>query len=326
MRVGRSSIFYNSVITNEPALKRVFTIYIMKQLWIACFAFFITSGVLAQDFEAQFNSAFQKQDTAKQRNVLVQWEQDAPEDPELFTSYFNYYFRLAKKEVMTLSGEQPGTAYLTLEDSTGKTAGYMGSNTHYHAEIMSKAFMKIDKGIELYPNRLDMRFGKIHVLGEVEDWTGFTEAIVKTLHYSIQNANQWTWTHGEKRAGGETFFLSALQDYQLTLYNKNDDALLQNMRTIAQQVLEYYPNHVESLSNLSVTYLLTGDYDKGIEALVKAEAINPDDGVVLSNIAQAYKLKGDTPKAKVYYMKMLQLEDPQAVAFAKQQLEQLNEE
>lgn len=97
-----------------------------------------------------------------------------------------------------------------------------------------------------------------------------------------------------------------------------------NMRTIAQEVLKYYPNHVESLSNLSITYLLTKDYDKGLEALLKAETIKPKDGIVLSNIAQAYKLKGDIQNARSYYEKMLLLEDPQAVAFAKQQMSQLN--
>ena len=47
------------------------------------------------------------------------------------------------------------------------------------------------------------------------------------------------------------------------------------MRKIANKVLEIYPNHIESLSNLSITYLLTGEYDKGIEPLLQAEKINP---------------------------------------------------
>ncbi len=288
-------------------------------------ALFVATCIWGQDFEEQFNAAFQEQDTTQQRAVLMEWEREEPQNPELFTSYFNFYFRLAQQEVMTLTKEQPNGEYLTLEDSTGKTTGYMVSNMSYQMDTLVKGFEKIDQGIALHPNRLDMRFGKIHVLGLVESWPALTEEIVKAIQYSAQNHNQWTWTHGEKRDEGENFFLSALQDYQLTLYNTNDDALLMNMRTIAQEVLKYYPNHVESLSNLSITYLLTKDYDKGLEALLKAESIKPGDGIVLSNIAQAYKLKGDISNARRYYAKMLELEDPQAVAFAKQQISLLNE-
>lgn len=55
----------------------------------------------------------------------------------------------------------------------------------------------------------------------------------------------------------------------------------------------------------------------------KAEEIDPQDGVVLSNIAHGYNLKGDMYNAIRYYEKMLNLEDPGAVEFAKQQIEAL---
>lgn len=56
---------------------------------------------------------------------------------------------------------------------------------------------------------------------------------------------------------------------------------------------------------------------------MKAEEIDPQDGVVLSNIAHGYNLKGDMYNAIRYYEKMLNLEDPGAVEFAKQQIEAL---
>jgi len=88
------------------------------------------------------------------------------------------------------------------------------------------------------------------------------------------------------------FFLS-IQSYQLRLYNTGNDDLLENMREIANEVLKHYPNHIPSLSNISISYLLTGKFDKAIETLLKAEKINPKDFIVLSNIAHGYNLKGD---------------------------------
>src|SRR5690606_13506908 len=148
----------------------------------------------------------------------------------------------------------------------------------------------------------------------------FTTEIIKTIAYSANNNNDWTWTNHKPYDGGEKEFLLDIQNYQLQLYNTGNDDLLVNMREIANKVLEYYPNHIESLSNLSITYLLTGEYDKGLEPLLRAEKMNPNDFIVLGNIAQAYKLKGDKKKAIEYYEKTVEYGDERAKDYANQQI------
>lgn len=110
-------------------------------------ALFVATCIWGQDFEEQFNAAFQEQDTTQQRAVLMEWEREEPQNPELFTSYFNFYFRLAQQEVMTVTKEQPTGEYLTLEDSTGTTAGYMASNMSYQLDTLAKGFEKIDQAL-----------------------------------------------------------------------------------------------------------------------------------------------------------------------------------
>jgi tetratricopeptide (TPR) repeat protein len=276
-----------------------------------------------QDFKGQFDQLFQQGDTIKLVELLSKWEKRDGENPELFTSYFNFYFIKSRQEVLYMSTERPKGDGFSLVDSLGEIAGYLGDEIIYNREILQKGFDKIDEGIKLYPNRLDMRFGKIYTLGLIEDWESFTKEIVEAVKYSEKNNNEWTWTYNEKRDDGKDFFLSSIQDYQLTLYETENDDLFANMRTIANEILKIYPDHIVSLSNISITYLLTGEYDRGIEALLKAEKIDPKDGVVLSNIAHGFKLKGDLDNSVKYYEKMLNLDDPEAVEFARYQLEQL---
>jgi tetratricopeptide (TPR) repeat protein len=95
------------------------------------------------------------------------------------------------------------------------------------------------------------------------------------------------------------------------------------MREISEQILKYYPNHVESLSNISVSYLLTGEYEKALIPLLKAEKIDPKDAIVLSNIAQAYKLKEDKENAIKYYKKTIEFGDERIKEFAEQQIKLL---
>jgi tetratricopeptide (TPR) repeat protein len=295
----------------------------MKKI-VSILAFLILTNLcFGQDYKTQFDQLCQEGDTIKQIELLLKWESEDPKNAELFTSYFNYYFLKSRQEFVSMATNQPQGESLQLKDSTGQVKGFLGSEIVYNPKILQKGLDKIDEGIKMYPNRLDMRFGKIYALGQAEEWEKFTNEIVKTIQYSKINNNEWTWTFNEKRENGKEFFLGSIQDYQLNLYETENDDLLKNMRTIAEEILIIYPDHIESLSNISITYLLTDEYDKGIEALLKAEKIDPNDGVVLSNIAHGYKLKGDIENSIKYYEKMLTLDDQRAVEFAKQQIEAL---
>jgi tetratricopeptide (TPR) repeat protein len=295
----------------------------MKRILGILIAILISQIGSSQDYPSEFQKYCQTNDTLNQLKVLTEWKNSYPKDAELYTSYFNYHFMKSKQEVIAISTDKTNGESLVLKDSLNQTAGVLGSKIHFDKAELDKGLKKIDEGIKIYPNRLDMRFGKIYALGEVSDWENFTSEIKKTIQYSAKNDINWTWTNNEKYDGGEKEFLLDIQTYQLQLYNTGNDKLLRNMREIANTVLEFYPNHIESLSNLSITYLLTGEYDKGIEALLRAEKINPKDYIVLSNIAQGYKLKGDKKKAIEYYEKTIEFGDERAKEYAKQQIIEL---
>jgi hypothetical protein len=295
----------------------------MKHLFSLIIFTAFTTLAWAQNFKSDFDKYAQEGDTTKQMELLKKWEAQDPQNPELFTSYFNYYFVKSRQEMLSMTTEKPKGVSLSFEDSTGETAGYIGSSIYFHPDTLQKGLDKIDEGIKLFPNRLDMRFGKIYVFAQTEDWNNYTNEIVKTIQYSSKNNNEWTWTYNEKRENGKDFFLSSMQDYQRNLYNTGNDDLLANMRIIAKEILKYYPNHIESLSNLSITYLLIGEYDKGLEPLLTAEKLAPMDAIVLANIAQGYKLKGDKEMAIKYYKKVVQYGNESSIEFASQQIEEL---
>lgn len=294
-------------------MKKIFTVSVLL----------IFNLSIAQNFQQEFGDAFRAKDTLKQIKILNSWEKSSPKDPELFTSFYNYYFSIAKKEVISITKQQPNGESFALSDSSNQTAGYLGSTVYYDADHLQNAFFKIDKGISLYPNRLDMRFGKIYALGKIENWEEFTSEIINTVKHSKVNHNKWFWTNNQEKQDGKDFMLSSIQSYQLQLYNTEDDALLTNMQRIAMAILAIYPDNIESMSNLSITYYLTNEYDKGIDILLKAEKLNPKDYVVLSNIAHGYNLKGNKEKAIEYYEKTMLYGNENTKAFAKEKLENL---
>ena len=249
----------------------------MKRLLKLTFVALMPITLLGQNFQEKFQECLKSNDTTCQLSILQQWEKESPDNPEIFTSYFNYHFMKARKEVMALSTECPKGDALEVRDSSENIAAYLGSNIYYDLSEVKKGIDKINIGIQKYPNRLDMRFGKIYVLGQLKNWDKFTDEIILAVNFSAENNNKWTWTNDKKQEDGIDFFLASIQDYQVQLYNLGNDSSLLNMRKIANPVLTHYPEHIKSLSNLSISYLLLDEVDKGLEPLLKAEKIAPKD-------------------------------------------------
>jgi tetratricopeptide (TPR) repeat protein len=286
----------------------------------------IYNQATGQTFKKQFNDLVSKKDTVGQQEFLEKWEKTDSNDPELYVAYFNYFVNKSRSEIITLGQNPKGKDVLQImnQDTTKKEpVGFIYGDTHYNPDFLSKGFNWINKGIEKHPNRLDMRFGKIYMFGQIEDYENFTKEIIKTVDYSAINENKWTWADSKPLDNPKDFMLSSIQDYQIQLYNTENDDLLDNMKRIAETVLKYYPDHIESLSNLSIVFMLQNQYDKALESLLKAEKLNPKDYIVLSNIAQAYKLKGDKKNAIKYYELTVKYGDKQAIQYAKEQIKEL---
>lgn len=297
----------------------------MNKIHLILLILIIGTNVFSQNYFENFKKYQADGDTLKQKELLKHWEQEKPNDSELFTCLFNYYFQKSRNEVLFITRGTPpkGLEYLELRDSSNQVSGFISNKIDYEKSNLRLAFESIDNGIQLYPNRLDMRFGKIYALGQIKDWRSFTNEIIKTVHYSSKNNNDWTWTFNENKKDGKDFFLGSLQDYQMQLYNTMDNELLKNMRKIAQVILKHYPSHIESLSNLSITYLIEKQYNQALTLLQKAEEITPKDYIVLNNIAYCYREMNNKELAIKYYKKVIMNGDKRAIEQAKNEIEKL---
>lgn len=168
-----------------------------------------------------------------------------------------------------------------------------------------------------------MRFGEAFMYGQISDFDNFTKVIIETIRYSEVNKNQWTWSEGKPVEDGKNFMFSAVQDYQIQLYNTGNDSLLTNMEQIAKAVLSIYPNNIENLSNLSVVYMLRQEFSNALTVLHKAEKLDPGDAVVLNNLAFAYKNLGNKENAIKYYEMVVKYGDEEAQKQASAEIQQL---
>jgi tetratricopeptide (TPR) repeat protein len=284
---------------------------------------FLSLSCLGQNYWTKFQELSVKKDTAGQLNLLREWESKDHNEPEFYAAYFNYYVRKSKDETVGIERQAADKNSFELKDSTGKVAGYINDKVGYNQIILRKGFTYLDKGISMFPNRLDLRFGKVFMLGQIGNYQAFTDEIIKTLDYSKINKNAWLWSENKVKPNAETFMLESIQGYVVQLYNTNNDDLLENMKQISENVLKYYPDNVVSLSDLSIVFMIRKEYDKAIQVLLKAERLAPGDAIVLNNIAEAYKRKGDNANAVAYYEKVLKYGDEEAKQSARNAIDQL---
>ncbi|RZJ71120.1 tetratricopeptide repeat protein [Flavobacterium sp.] len=283
----------------------------MRQVLFSVLFFGFGICLHAQDFRTQFNDFLKAKDTVSQKKVLAEWEKSKKGDVELYVAKFNYYFSNSKMEVLQFGNNPQGKEAFAVQDSTGKTVSYLyqGDNLGYNTTKVNLAKKTIDEAISNFPNRLDLRFGKIYMLGQLGDWKPFTDDIKKTIVHSDKIRNKWLWTDNKPLDDAQNFMLGSIQGYFNQLYETENDALLVNMQEISETVVKYYPNDVMNLSNLGALKLMKEDFDGALPLFLKAEKIAPDDTVVMNNIAYCYENKGEKQKAIAYLEKILGLSD-----------------
>jgi len=283
---------------------------------------FVVVKAFSQDYNKDFGDRFNANDTAGMHTTLADWKHAKPNDPELYTSYFNYFVVKARSSVMRLDETHGKNKSLEIRDSANQVVGHMYGESSYDPIYLKKGLAVIEEGIAKFPNRLDMRFGKIYMLGEAKDFDSFTSEIVRTVEYSKTNNSKWLWTNDKpSKSSGEAFF-EEIQTYINQLFDIGDPQA-KNIRRVAEAILKIEPNNIVSLSNLGISYIFENNYTKALEPLMQAEKHAPSDAIVLVNIAYVYRNLQDYKKAIEYYEKIVKYDQGQAKAFAEGQIKEL---
>lgn len=261
-------------------------------------------SLMAQNFSAEMVRAERENDTVRQAQILAQWEKQNPNDPALYYYYFDYYYSLAWNSDEILTTEKPvNKRYYEVPDSTGKVVAYL-TQGDVNKDYLAKAMEKIDKGINMFPNYLDLRLDKLYALCvDLKDWDKAEAEILKAVEYSTIINNKW---YPQSMEVNEEMFLSYIVSFENMIFScvgselyseKESEQLALRTRKIAESVLGYYPKSVDNVNIIGATYFALKDYDKALETFKKAEAMSPENAVVLLNMAVAYEEKGDKDNA-----------------------------
>ena len=183
--------------------------------------------------------------------LLDRWAAAYPDDVQMLTGKFSYWFsksqtlQLVPKDQQKFLGETPT---VVLKDSTGANVNYF-QETMYDDELFGEAQKALEKAIQLYPDRLDLRFLKVaSLIGYEKESPDMALSSLKSL--MIYNATQHPkWEYPGVDNVDNEFFSAALQEYCYLFFRYGTPATYEAFKELSEQMLTYEPKNVLFLDN-----------------------------------------------------------------------------
>ena len=234
-----------------------------KRLIVTALAVFVAGASMSAQTTEEFRTRYDNQvkrvgySGLGVETILDRWENAFPEDEDMLVGRFNYFLdksmstEMVKKDQERFLGEKP---VLTLKDSLGADVNWF-QETFYDDELYAQASQAIDKAIKLYPDRLDLRFGKVTSLIAYEKETPDMATLTLSALIDYNGTSHPSWKFGSDVADKD-IFESGIQEYCAALYSIGTPSSYASFRTLSEKMLKYSPDSPLFLSNLGTYYFV----------------------------------------------------------------------
>ena len=291
----------------------------MKKFCVSTILFFVGLQIFCQSTNSDYYTKYQKLLSSGDYEALElhvsNWEKDGPQSAEMYIANFNYYLN-RNISSMNAMGRMPDGRY------------GLFPQTVFNKEDFIVATGYLEKGIQLYPDRMDMIMGLRYVYFINKNFDLMTDLVLKTINRSKVNHQAWCSLFNESVPAyteyGYEYFENFLLE-SLTMLNGWFDVAGVEYGRIAKESLAVYPESLVILNMASNYYIQTEDYNKGLELLLRAHKMDSKDEIIIFNIARTYELMGNTAKAIEYYGIVAKSANPDYASAATESIRKVRE-
>ena len=203
--------------------------------------------------------------------------------------------------------------------------GYLYSEIVYDAEKIDLALNYLDEGLKRYPERLDMHLGKIHTLDQVSRYEAGKEALLEVLNLSVELDNHWLYHDGTELEDGYDFMIENIQGWIYHYFSLDGEGMHDYITEICLRMIELYPECVYAYNDLGAVFYYEKNYAESLKYFKLAAAFNPEDTIVIKNIAHLAEVTGDQDTALEYYKKLQEYGNVEEKELAAEQIRALEE-
>lgn len=259
--------------------------------------------------------------------IISHWEEDYPDDVDMLTAKFNYYFAKSQSSKVIEKNQKKflgAKSTLTLKDSLGNPRSYF-EEIFYDDSLFAIASQAIDKAIRLNPRSLELRFAKITSLMAYEkESPDMALSTLKSLidyNYTVDHV----WIYSNELVAND-LFVGAVQEYCYSLFRINTPVSQEGFKEISEKMLKYNPDRTEFISNIGSYYLtVKNDTKSALKYYNKVLKYNPTDYAAIKNCVIIAKKNQDVKLEKKYLPMLANVSpDESEKVSARARLEMLN--
>jgi hypothetical protein len=243
--------------------------------------------------------------------LLEEWEKKEPENPEMHIGFFNYYCNLDMITEPTM-GRMPDGRY-----------GFYNKRV-YNKDNVYKGITYLDKDLTFSPNRLDIYWGKIELLFEIEDFNAAGETLFHVIEISPNYNASWALGDNKPVNNGKVYFLDYIYRYYDILMNAPSNDAATALIKCTKLQMKLYPESTFAYNILAVYYILQSEYETALDYLLAAEKADGTDCIILINIGRLYAEMKNNVQAKDYLDKVIRIGSAEEKRQAQYYIDQYN--
>jgi tetratricopeptide (TPR) repeat protein len=285
----------------------------------------ITGMARASSYDDDMAALRKKYPADKLEQVLKEWREKDPGNPDAWILSASYYFNRGAQE-LSISTKPATEGDIVLKDAkSNKPAGSISFGRPRTLGEVDQAVELLRTAMKRWPDRLDIPFGLAYMFQETGQWEGEREAIEAGLKLAA-SGGAVHWCHGEDLPEPlESFLADSLHDYAAPQYRANTPAGLQHLREIAELAVKACPHQAKGYNDLAITYCVDQDWKGAQPFLEKAAEVDPKDGLVWMNLGDNFKRLGEPKRALETYQHVLKYSDDEEMkAGARQAIRELS--
>ena len=283
---------------------------------------FAQAGIAAEeDYASRLKELRDRKADAQIEQLLNEWREKRPNDPEAWITSANYYFN---KRQMMISTKKPEKGDFTVTDKkTGKVAGSISFESDEGAA--KRAAELLEEATKKFPDRLDIWCGLAFTFQEMGNFDSELSILQKMVAYAREHPERLRWLKGEELPEPpDRFVPEKLHSYGMYYEKKENPEDDKRFLKIATFAAEQFPNHPYAFNDIAVYYSVNHDYAKTREWLEKAHQVDPNDSLVMYNLGYTSEKLGDKTAARKWYDAVIKAEpDGEDAARAKEAIAKL---
>lgn len=258
-----------------------------------------------------FSENFQKTREAKDHGAMVKFLDVAAtteaDNADYYALASNYWWHFASEVNLSTKPAAPGEPSIR-DQKTGEEVGSISTNGELDPGLPKKALALTSEGFRRFPQRLDLGFGLAQLQFRTGDQKASVATLLKILEISRAPQADFKWTGNTALPEpAATFIPESIQEYTSALFNEGTPETDSLCKKLCDASIAAYPEHPFAYNLLAALADTRGDKKEALRLLELAHTKDPEDPLILMNVADSRRAAGDTAGALKAYRKILKM-------------------